>query len=480
MKITINYKNEKKEFFYGNEVKISDVIKQNGYDFAMPCGGVGKCGKCRIKADGCLNDITEAEKKLLDSENESGIRLACEATALGDCEITLFDVGQYSGTADFDFDWNINPITGDKNLIAGVVDIGTTTVAVYAYKMPECELLNSCVVKNPQISIGADVVSRLDYAAKNGSEFLSSLIKNEIAKAFDSFNLAPDFTVVTGNTAMLHFYKNVPSTNLAVFPFEMTDSFGVISETECIPKCISAFIGADITCGIISSGILNHEKAMLIDIGTNGEIVCKDGDNFICCSAAAGPAFEGANIKNGSPSVNGAINKVYNIGNRIEYTTIGNAKPCGICGSGLVDAVAVMLRLGIIDESGYLENDFYLSDSGICITPQDIRAVQTAKAAVRAAIETVCGNIENVEKFYIAGSFGKYLNIDNASQIGLLPKNIKNKTVCVGNTAAAGAAMMLFDKSDFFKAQKIAEKSVTLQLASDETFYRNYIKYMNF
>lgn len=480
MKIVIQYKNKKNIYDRESSVCIADLLKQEGYDFAMPCAGTGKCGKCVITAKGELSAVTDTEKRLLAKAAEQDKRLACETFALGDCELEIPDSGEYSGITDFAIDAAHDPVTGNQSLVAGVADIGTTTVAVYAYQMPDGRLLDSRVFKNPQVNVGADVISRLTYAAVNGSDGLCNGVRRGIENAYADMGVSPAFSVVTGNTAMLHFYENLSCTSLAVYPFEPQSLFGELTDKICIPPCISAFVGADITCGILSSGVFKHDRAMLIDIGTNGEIVYKNGAELICCSAAAGPAFEGGGLTNGVPSVPGAINKVYNIGNRFEYTTIGNAKPVGLCGSGLVDAVAAMLRVGVVDETGYLEEDFYIGDSGICITPQDIRAVQTAKSAIRAAIETVCHDLDAVEKFYIAGSFGKFLNIDNAGAIGLLPKNIKNRTVMTGNSAAAGAAMILFDKSRFDEAKTIAEKAKTIQLASNDTFYNNYIRHMNF
>ncbi len=480
MEITVFCSDKEYKYSFESPIKLSDAIINSGIAFAMPCGGAGKCGKCAVKASGKLSEMTENEKNILGEKAGKGYRLACKAYATGDCVIIIDKTGDYSGITDFDISYESEPMTENDDCFAGVVDIGTTTVASYLYKMPECELIAYSVGKNEQISFGADVVSRISYAAKNGTNHLSEIIKNQIEKAFSSFGKAPKLTVITGNTAMLHFYKNLPCSSLASSPFEPYELFGYSENGVCIPRCISAFVGADITCGVISSGMMSKKKSMLIDIGTNCEIVYKNDDEYICCSASAGPAFEGANIKNGMPSADGAINKVYNIGNKFEYTVIGKSRPVGICGSGLVDCIASMLRAEVIDKTGYLENDFYIGNSGICVTPEDIRAVQTAKAAVAAAIETVCGDLSEVEKFYLSGSFGNYLNTENAVTIGLLPKEMKNKTVLCGNTSAAGASLMLFDKRKFHEANEIAKKARTIQLASNDEFYKKYISHINF
>lgn len=480
MKIKIYFNNKEHIVNFSEKIKLSDAIINSGTAFNMDCGGLGVCGKCAVKAFGNLSEASGEELKVLGDKFKRGYRLACMTYAQGDCNVIIENNESVTGVTEHRYIEAAEPITGYKSCWASVIDIGTTTIAAYLYKMPEGELKEAKLSLNPQRAVGADVMSRISYAEKNGTEDLYRLINNEINNIKNEFFEKPDFTVVTGNTAMLSFYLNKSVHELGVFPFEASELFGYIDNEICVPKCISAFIGADITCGIMASGMLSNDRAMLIDIGTNGEIVYKNGNEIICCSAAAGPAFEGAGITNGCASVKGAISKVYNVGSSFFYNTIDSGKPCGICGSGIIDAVASMLKADIIDSTGYSESDFYIGDSGIFITPSDIRAVQTAKAAIRGAIETVCDDLNGVEKFYISGGFGKYLDINNAVLIGLLPPWVKGRTVLSGNTAAAGAAMILCDKRKFTQADKIAGKAKTIQLGANNTFYKNYIKYINF
>lgn len=476
MKIKIINNNLITEIYFDKPLLLSDIIKSNIPDFLFPCAGNGKCGKCIVKCDGKVSEPDDNEKIILEDNFAKGYRLACKTYALGDCVIYLENINQLKNNADISDSVVVKPMTGDKDCLVGVVDIGTTSVAVNIYKMPEFTVVKSISQRNLQSAYGADVLSRITKTVNCGSDELYKVINNQI----DSMLGNVEFRIVTGNTAMLSFYKNIDVSSLSVAPFDVDELFGYINDNECIPKCISAFVGADVTCGIISSGMLEYEKALLIDIGTNGEIVYKNGDKFYCGSAAAGPAFECANIKNGVQSVDGAINKVYNIGNHIQYTVIGKKSPIGICGSGLIDAVATMLNLDIIDFTGYLQSDFYIGDSNVCITPNDIRNVQVAKASIRAAIEVICDDIDNVEKIYISGSFGTFLNIENAVKIGLIPKTAKNKVVLCGNTAATGAAMMLSNCKMFDLANQIAEKVTTVQLAGNDDFFKKYISFMNF
>lgn len=480
MKVKIFYNDSVIEKKYDSPVLLTDIIRKNAPEFIFPCSGAGKCGKCIVECYGELSEPSDREKELLNDKIHCGYRLACMTKAIGDCNIHIVSATTLKNAAEnYAFHKN-EPVTGDNRCYAGVVDIGTTCVDAYIYKMPEFKLVKHATQRNRQSIYGADVLSRITYAQKNGLQELYLAINRQIDMLLQYNGKMADFRVVTGNTTMLSFYKNVDVSSMAVSPFTPEDLFGSISTYECIPRCISAFIGSDITCGIISCGMLEYENALLIDIGTNGEIVYKKGDRFICCSASAGPAFEGADIKNGIQSVDGAINKVYNIGNRVEYTTIGRIKPVGICGSGLVDAVAVMLNLGIIDRTGYLESDFYIGDSDVFITPEDIRHIQTAKSAIRSAIEIVCDDIDNVEKIFISGSFGSFLDIDSAVTIGLIPEIFKNKFALCGNTAASGAAMILADKNMFFVANEIAQRAETVQLAGNNVFFEKYIANMNF
>lgn len=476
MKISIVKNNSIIDIYNEEPIFLSEIVKKYIPEFTFPCAGNGKCGKCIIKCSGVLSEADNTEKSLIENKISKGYRLACKTQILGDCVIYFENGSELKNSANIVDSDVANPMTGDKDCLVGVVDIGTTSVAAYVYKMPKLTLVKSLSQRNLQSAYGADVLSRITSATNGNRDELCKIINNQIDYMLGNV----DFKIVTGNTSMLSLYKNIDVTNLATAPFCPGDLFGYIENDECIPKCISAFVGADITCGIISSGMLEYDKSLLIDIGTNGEIVYKNGDNFYCGAAAAGPAFECANIKNGVQSIDGAINKVYSIGNHIQYTVIGKKTPIGICGSGLIDAIATMLNLDIIDSTGYLGSDFYIGDSNIYITPNDIRNIQVSKAAIRAAIETICDDISNIEKVYISGSFGTFLNIENAVKIGLIPKTIKNKVELCGNTAATGAVKMLSNYKLFDLLKEIADKAVTVPLAGNDEFFKKYISFMNF
>ncbi len=475
-------------------VSVLNVLMGEGLSVPSYCGGRGVCGKCVVKVYGDASEPAENEKRALGDKLKENYRLACETVILGDATVEIPPETEIFGVDDFKSDFRPDrPLTGKSDCLAGVCDIGTTTVASYLYKMPEGVLLNKSVNKNSQSVYGADVVSRISYAQKHGVSELSSAINAQIDEIFKGFGAAPDILVLSGNTAMLYAYENLPLESLGSYPFTINNKFGYLRNDSgrvrefkkgggkfvYLPPAASAFIGPDALLGVLSSGVLEYDNALLIDIGTNCEIIRKKEDGFYALSAAAGPAFEGGEIERGSPSVKGAVNKVYNLGGRLEYGVIGGGEAESICGSGLVDFVSAGLDLGFIDNTGYMESPVYLNKD-VYITPLDVRHIETAKAAVFTGIETLCPDIGEIERFFIAGGFGKFLNIQNAVSIGLFPKETVGKSEIVGNASAKGAAMILFNRDNIEKVLNIAKNTTTINLSEDENFQKNFISNMNF
>ncbi|MCL2838508.1 MAG: ASKHA domain-containing protein [Oscillospiraceae bacterium] len=401
-----------------------------------------------------------------------------------------------------------NPITSKQNCYGMAVDIGTTTIAGYLYKFPECELVSSICVPNSQVIHGADVISRIEYANNGGLDNLRDKVWAQIDKITAAFESkageAIDTFVITGNTAMLHILEGIDPRSLAVAPFTPQSLFGqaslhqsrvVDAQTSAretrevagktyLPRCISSYVGADITCGILASGMMEDKVSFLVDIGTNGEMALWSGEKLVCCATAAGPAFEGAGIAAGCPAVSGAINKVCVSNGEISYTTIDDETPMGICGTGIIDVIACMLALGVIDETGYLEDDFQIGDSGIFITPNDIRQVQLAKSAIRAGIDTLLNErgvtVDDVENFYIAGGFGNYIDKQSCAKIGLIPSEILDKVVVIGNSAGIGAGMILQSRACLEESERIGEMAETVDLSTSSYFMEKYVEHMMF
>ena len=391
-------------------------------------------------------------------------------------------------TSGFVREFTKNPLTGDKDCIAMAVDIGTTTVAGYVYKFPECELLSTICIPNSQVIYGADVITRIEHSNNGGLRDLHAKVWEQIHRIAESFeqqtNQKIDTYVIAGNTAMLHMVIEMDPRSIAVAPFTSQSLFGFWSNNVYLPRCISAYVGADITTGILASGMMDDSCSFLLDIGTNGEMALWNGEKLISCSTAAGPAFEGAGIAAGCPAVSGAINKVYIENGAIAYSTIDNAKAVGLCGTGLIDVIACMVELGVIDETGYLEEDFPIGDSGISIIPDDIRQVQLAKSAIRAGIDTLlheCGKTSaDIEKFYIAGGFGNFIDKQSCAKIGLIPSDVLDKVVILGNAAGIGAGMILQSKEMLELSEQIGTTAETVELSTNPYFMNSYVDNMMF
>ncbi|HPJ21902.1 MAG TPA: ASKHA domain-containing protein [Clostridia bacterium] len=406
------------------------------------------------------------------------------------------------------------------------IDIGTTTIAVYLYDLTYGTLKGVVSQMNNQKQFGADVISRINYSSteRNG---LSTMNKVLIEQLNEMIELAcsdygtekNDIYMVTlaGNTTMMHFLMGLDPINIGKMPFtpvstDMHDfpaaqlglEINKFGHTLCLPS-VSAYVGADIVAGLLATGIhIGKEIRLLVDIGTNGEMVLGNEDRMISCSTAAGPAFEGANIRFGTGGISGAIDTVKMVDGDVVFTTIDDMEPIGICGSGIVDAVAVMLENDIIDETGrfYDEDEldlpeklmerfheldnmkaFRITDK-ISVTQKDVREIQNAKAALAAGITTLIKkygiSAGDISEIYLAGGFGNYINISSAIKIGLLPRVPEEKIIASGNTAGVGATMCLLSYDYIDLAERIKRRVEYIELTTDPGFTNEYIDNMIF
>lgn len=503
---------------YTESKLISDILHENGFVLPMPCAGNHTCGKCWVEVKGNVSAITEKEQKIL-GEKTGNKRLSCMTFATGDCEIILPDSKNASVMLKGILpDFELQPIGGNFGF---AVDVGTTTVAVYCYNLSTGEIIAHNAFFNPQSSYGGDVISRIESALGGNDIELATVLRNALTASFEkicsdaNFDCGMiDIIVITGNTTMMYLLLEENVSPLSKAPFEIKNYLGEFySASECgingfrnarvyIPRTMSSFVGSDITCSALSAfhAIDRDRVSLIIDIGTNGEMALVKDDKLVCCSTAAGPAFEGAGITMGSIAADGAINKVYIEQGKIKYTTINNDKAIGICGSGLIDAVSVFLQLGLVDETGCIDefNEEYseyiteyddgpavrIGNSEIIITQKDIRTVQLAKAAICAGVYSLINeiNIEigAIDKLLLAGGFGSFINVNNAGEMGLIPKQLVNKTVAIGNAAGMGASMILLSKKEMEKSYKIAEESKTLNLSTSAYFMDKYVECMMF
>ncbi|NOY10182.1 MAG: DUF4445 domain-containing protein [Spirochaetes bacterium] len=406
--------------------------------------------------------------------------------------------------------------TTDQNF-AVAVDVGTSTVVVHLVNLNTFETMDAEATYNSQMSYGDEVTRRIIYAELKGEEKLREAIVEDINNLIttlisrNNIRLNDVMAVVcAGNTAMIHFLLELDPSNLRKEPFipvctypppirasEVGIKINPRGLLYSLPS-IASWIGADVTAGILATGLYQaDELTMLIDIGTNGEIVIGNKDWMVCCSASAGPAFEGSGVKNGMRAAEGAIEKFkISEDGKIQYTTIGEADPIGICGSGLVDIMAELFMAGIVDRSGKLNPDanervrkvngeleFILVPSSqtaikddIVITQADIESLIRAKAAIFAGINVLINilsiGFSDIKRIYLAGGFGNYLNKENAITLGLIPDIEREKVQFVGNTSILGAKMALLSKDALDIAYKISKNITYYDLIT-------YADYMN-
>jgi len=483
---------------------LTQVLREHGLTIATPCGGKGICGKCKVRAAGEVSALTAREMESLSpAEIAGGARLACQLTLRGDAEITIPDASdfmniQLEGTLP---EFPYNPMQGKYGL---AVDIGTTTLALRLINLERREPLKAATASNPQGSIAADVIGRIEAAMSGEGPRLRQLVTGEIEKALATLcadcGIAPsdiEFAIMAGNTTMLYLLTGRDPVTLSRAPFEADCLFGLWTDGDALglrsianakvflPACASAYVGADIVCGVLASGMCGREDtALLTDLGTNGEIALWHQGTLYCCATAAGPAFEGVNIHRGVGSVPGAIDSVWVRGGKLACTTIGGQTPVGVCGSGLIDAVASLLQLGLVDETGLME----LGEVPLCgdvgLTQKDIRSIQLAKGAIAAGIKTICKHVEitesQIKTLYIAGGFGSHISILNAAKIGLIPGELTGRATVLGNASLTGAEMLLLNGEYTQTAADIARNAVTVPLGGSAAFAEYYMECMMF
>ena len=407
----------------------------------------------------------------------------------------------------------------DDPLWAAAIDIGTTTVSLWLVDLVTGKVRAQTAEYNGQISRGEDVISRIVYASKgSGSEELQKLVVSTINKLCDTackrVNASTSDVVkavIAGNSTMMHLLLGIPASSIRLSPFitavnqpppvaasELGFNFSSDAVIDCLPG-VASYVGADITAGVLSSGVdLADEVTLFIDVGTNGEIVLGNRDWLVTCACSAGPAFEGAGVVHGMRATTGAIEEVWVNAATYEpsYRVIGNGKPAGICGSGLISLISEMFLAGILDKSGNINltlptkrvrecehgSEYVIAwgteaahGKDIVITHVDVDNLLRAKAAIYAGFsvlaEQVGMTLENVQQMFIGGSFGKYINVEKAVQIGLLPDMPWEKFQFLGNTSIKGAYLSLLENTQRERIVEIAKRMTYIELSADNTFY---------
>jgi len=489
------------------DTPLQDALFAQGVEF--PCGGRGRCKGCKIKVlAGALPVTAEDEQKLTRAEIAAGWRLACRARATGDLKIELaqWEAAILADDSVFEF----TPQEG----LGVAVDLGTTTIAGQLLDLRTGHVLAVRTALNAQARHGADVMSRIEFACAGGLEKLTKLAREQIGGLIAELVSAAKTTtglksvVVVGNTVMHHLFCGLSVEPLSHHPFKPGDDGlqvfragelgwefpagdagrGLTSAATSVRflPCLGGFVGSDLLAGILATKLHESERPVaLIDLGTNGEIVIGNREKIRCASTAAGPAFEGARISMGMRAATGAISEVHVEAGQIRCHVLGNVEPRGICGSGLVDAVASGLELGLVRPNGRLTaNGEWMLQPPVFLTQWDIRELQLAKGAIAAGVRTLAqqwgARMTDIARVYLAGAFGNYIRRASARRIGLLdfpPEKIQS----AGNTALLGAKLALFNlDSDDGCFSKLRQRIRHVSLNEDPSFQEIYAHEMQF
>lgn len=543
-RITINLNTDSKTT---DKITILEYCRSHGIaGIETPCGGKGTCGKCKVTViKPYYKDVLACRTKICDGMEIIVGRKESTGTK-EDSMVVLTNGGNVSEKFNERVNEHVNrnvvlkeetaneseKVESNEDTLAAC-DIGTTTVVCYLIDKETGQIISTRSGANPQRSFGADVLSRIDAAARaddndkanGGLQMMQtqivSLLNGWISEMLTECGRTKVSRFsVAGNTVMCHLLMGISPEKLGKAPFMPDEYFGrefnpldiglENCQTMIIFPAVSGFVGGDITAGMMETVNCN-ELTLYLDIGTNGEMALGIGDRYVCCATAAGPAFEGSQIELGMPASKGAVDKVWLEGRRIKYSVIGNDRPVGLCGSGLIDALAVLLKAGIIDENGTIlsgqelpilfrsyvfeveEEETAQSTEpslavhialGVYITQEDIRKLQLAKGAIAAGIEVLFKEYGctpcNIDVLTFAGGFGNYIDKASAAAIGLFPQELLDKAKEVGNAAGNGAVSAALSKEAWERALEISGDMRYIELASYPHFNEMYVEHMNF
>lgn len=575
MEYIINFSNENLTVKVKEGTLLSKAFEEAGIFLNLVCGGKGTCGKCKVKISrnnkveevlACKTPVMENITVITDGYDSMDVPILTSKIEnyqfnphvrkfylekndlekrknelLKGCDpyllkkfYRLYNNNVQGMTFVKYEDSIIDVLPGDssKVLYGAAVDIGTTTVVIYIYDLITGKLLSTLSDVNSQVAMGADLVTRINYGkTEEGLKELNKKIISTLNKLLESAKeQLPDLPenlyhiVLCGNTLMHHLFLGLSPEGLGRSPFEgitkdLVECWGSETEIICTERCkieflplLGGFVGADMVALLLT--IEEESKNMLIvDLGTNGEIAVGNIKGYYVTSAACGPALEGGNITCGMRAASGAIERCKIEGNQVILKVVGSQEPTGICGSGIIDIVAELLRNNILDKTGrirsydefsginpysklkdrieeidgnnsfviYKPNNLY--QDGVYVIQKDIRQVQLSKSSIYSAIMTILGiwgkSMDDIDEVIVSGAFGNYINPHNAQYIGLLPKT-RVEIKIVGNGAGKGVSLYLLNKYMKEKLNKIIENTTHVQLGENDLFADNYINNMNF
>lgn len=460
------------------------ALRQAGVALDAPCSGHGTCGKCKVLVDGAAV-------------------LACQTTVQQNITVTLpqrdalriLHTGIREGCT-------VDPLQ-DGPLLA--FDLGTTTIVCFLLEEKTGRTLATASLPNPQAAFGADVISRIQAALQGAMPLLTKAVRQAMTALIQTVcteaGICPDrvgVVSVVGNPGMQQLLLGLSPENLATLPFRplLTEARSIPCR-EILPLCsrakllvvpdIAGFVGADTIGCLLATRLYDQEElSLLVDIGTNGEMVLGNKDRMIACATAAGPALEGANIQLGMRAADGAIDHVWLEQGKLQCSVIGGGTAKGICGSGLIDAIAVGLELGALNARGRILNAdrIFRLTADVFLTQEDIRQVQLAKGAICAGITLMARQLgiqlQDIQRVQLAGAFGSHMDPKNACRIGLLPEELLPRIEPVGNAAGSGAKMLACNKALLPLTQTLTDKIEFLELATLPEFPKVFAGAMRF
>ncbi len=495
MNVTITKEGQTKAYAARRGQTILTLLQKNRISgIEAPCGGMGRCGKCKVEIVGrgevlaCKTLVADGMHIIIGKEKHAKI------AETGQCH------NQYA--------------TDALEEAVAACDIGTTTVVCHLIDGISGNIIATESAPNAQKNYGADVVSRIERAGAGELQKLHEVIAGQIETMLEKLcekshkKKKIQRLAVAGNTVMCHLFAGISPEAIGVAPFMPEELFGKeytgssvgidCCEIVNILPCVAGYVGSDITADVLAAVPEDGGQWLLLDIGTNGEMLLGNAkDGYVCCATAAGPAFEGAEITMGMPAADGAIASVTYKNHRLSVGTIGEKDAVGICGSGLLDALAVFLEAGLMDESGMLmeveevpeelrgyigtyegQPCVWLSEK-VCVTQEDVRNLQLAKAAIAAGIEILLKEkafeYKDVTEVLLAGGFGSFLNTESAAKIGLIPKELLPVTEAVGNAAGEGAVFAAISKKAREHLLEIQGKMHYLELSMHPAFSDLYM-----
>jgi len=518
-KLTIVYGTEEKSISVPSDMLIGDAIQETGLPIEQPCAGRGTCGKCKvIIEEGSIPPDAVEQEHLTQGELTLNTRLACRAKSVDDARIILSHVVVYSNKS---FRGS-SAYKRTNDPLGLAIDFGSTTVAAFLTNLATGEVCAGAATLNQQTTFGADVISRIGAGLKDprNLERLHKLALASINQSVDSLKLGKRFydritrVCIVGNVAMHHLIAKLPVEQLGAMPFQPFDSRpiydasplmnNIFPETVKVsmPPLIGGFVGSDALACLAEFGFDQPAGPMVaIDLGTNGEVLVTDGDQILTASTAAGPAFEGVNISCGSRAVDGAVVQGKIEDEAFVFTTINDQPPIGLTGSGLLSTVYELVKHGLIEKNGRISQDppimkekVFIDDKGtacirlgngphMTLTQWDIRELQKAKGAIRAAVDTLMQQLglaaNDLDKILLTGSFGGQVDINATMKIGMIPSIPLSKVETIANGAGLGAAKFLTDEG-FELGVRLAQAAKQVDLDQNPNFVTLYIQSMAF